>query len=152
MRKKRKSSQQCYLALLGPTSIKAARKMLVKLSPDVCSHQDDPTKFFRFLRNKTFWSFLPIWHLQASFRLEIGGTELEDPMNPNSEKKYRNGYFSNSIWYFVAIQIIYSLPILLHKSILPKFFSALKNFLSFKLGKDYIPKIRPNCFVKQNCE
>jgi hypothetical protein len=53
----------------------------------------------------------------------------------------------------VAIQIIiYSLPILLHKSILPNFFTALKNFLSFRLGKDYIPKIRPNCFVKKNCE
>jgi len=32
MRKKRQSSQQCHLALLGPTSVKAARKMLVKLT------------------------------------------------------------------------------------------------------------------------
>jgi len=32
MRKKRKSSQQCHLALSGPTSVKAARKMLVKLT------------------------------------------------------------------------------------------------------------------------
>jgi len=30
---KRQSSQQCRLALLGPTSIKAAHKMLVKLTP-----------------------------------------------------------------------------------------------------------------------
>jgi hypothetical protein len=33
MRKKRQSSQQCHLAVLGPTSVKAARKMLVKLTP-----------------------------------------------------------------------------------------------------------------------
>jgi len=30
---KRQSSQQCHLVLLGPTSVKAARKMLVKLTP-----------------------------------------------------------------------------------------------------------------------
>jgi len=35
MRKKRQSSQQYHLALLGPTSVKAARKMLVKLKPVV---------------------------------------------------------------------------------------------------------------------
>jgi len=34
---KRQSSQQCHLALLGPTSIKAARKTLVKLSPGGCN-------------------------------------------------------------------------------------------------------------------
>jgi len=33
MRKKRQSSQKCHLALLFPTCIKAARKMLVKLTP-----------------------------------------------------------------------------------------------------------------------
>jgi hypothetical protein len=33
MHKKRQSSQQCHLALLGHTSIKAAHKMLVKLTP-----------------------------------------------------------------------------------------------------------------------
>jgi len=33
VRKKRQSSWQCRLALLGPTSIKAARKTLVKLTP-----------------------------------------------------------------------------------------------------------------------
>jgi len=33
MRKKIQSSQQCHLALLGPTSVKAACKMLVKLTP-----------------------------------------------------------------------------------------------------------------------
>jgi len=33
MCKKRQSSEQCYLALLGPTSIKTAHKMLVKLTP-----------------------------------------------------------------------------------------------------------------------
>jgi len=33
--KKRQSSQQCHLVLLGPTSIKAARKALVKLTPGV---------------------------------------------------------------------------------------------------------------------
>jgi len=33
MRKKRQSSQQCHLVLLGPTSIKAGLKMLVKLTP-----------------------------------------------------------------------------------------------------------------------
>jgi len=33
MRKKRQSSQQCHLALLGPTSVKAAHKKLVKLTP-----------------------------------------------------------------------------------------------------------------------
>jgi len=32
MRKKRKSCQQCHLALLGPTSVKDARKTLVKLT------------------------------------------------------------------------------------------------------------------------
>jgi hypothetical protein len=31
--KKRQSSQQCHLALLGPTSVKAPYKMLVKLTP-----------------------------------------------------------------------------------------------------------------------
>jgi len=36
MRKKRQSSQQCGLALLGPTSVKAARKTLVKLTPGHC--------------------------------------------------------------------------------------------------------------------
>ncbi len=30
---KRQSSQQCRLALLGPTSVKAVRKTLVKLTP-----------------------------------------------------------------------------------------------------------------------
>ncbi len=30
---KRQSSQQCHLALLGPTSLKAGRQMLVKLTP-----------------------------------------------------------------------------------------------------------------------
>jgi len=34
MRKKRQSSQQCHLALLGPTSVKAAQKTLVKSTPD----------------------------------------------------------------------------------------------------------------------
>ncbi len=34
MRKKRKSSWQCHLALLGPTSVKAAHKTLAKLTPD----------------------------------------------------------------------------------------------------------------------
>jgi len=38
MRKKRLSSQQCHLALLGPTSIKAAHKRLVKLTQG-CSTQ-----------------------------------------------------------------------------------------------------------------
>jgi len=33
MRKKRQSSWQCRLALLGPTSVKAACKTLVKLTP-----------------------------------------------------------------------------------------------------------------------
>jgi hypothetical protein len=33
MRKKRQSSQQCHLALLGPTSVKAVSKTLVKLTP-----------------------------------------------------------------------------------------------------------------------
>ncbi len=32
MPQKRQSSQQCHLVLLGPTSVKAARKMLVKLT------------------------------------------------------------------------------------------------------------------------
>jgi hypothetical protein len=32
MRNKRQSSQQCHLALLGHTSVKAARKTLVKLT------------------------------------------------------------------------------------------------------------------------
>ncbi len=32
---KRQSSQQCHLALLGPTSVKAASKTLVKLTPGV---------------------------------------------------------------------------------------------------------------------
>jgi hypothetical protein len=32
MRKKRQSSQQCHLALLGRTSVKAAHKTLVKLT------------------------------------------------------------------------------------------------------------------------
>jgi len=32
---KRQSSQQCHLGLLGPTSVKAARKTLVKLTPGV---------------------------------------------------------------------------------------------------------------------
>jgi len=36
MCKKRQSSQQCCLALLGPMSVKATRKMLMKLSPDWC--------------------------------------------------------------------------------------------------------------------
>jgi hypothetical protein len=35
MRKKRQSSQLCHLALLGPTSVKAAHKMLVKLTPGI---------------------------------------------------------------------------------------------------------------------
>ncbi len=35
MRKKRQSSQQCHLALLGPMSLKAASKTLVKLTPGV---------------------------------------------------------------------------------------------------------------------
>ncbi len=35
MRKKRQSSQQSHLALLGPTSVKAASKTLVKLIPGV---------------------------------------------------------------------------------------------------------------------
>jgi len=35
MRKKRQSSRQCHLALLGPTSVKGARKTLVKLTPGV---------------------------------------------------------------------------------------------------------------------
>ncbi len=34
MRKKRKSSWQCHLVLLGPTSVKAAHKTLAKLTPD----------------------------------------------------------------------------------------------------------------------
>jgi len=34
MRKKRQSSQQCHLALLGPMSVKAAHKMFIKLTPD----------------------------------------------------------------------------------------------------------------------
>ncbi len=33
MPKKRQSSQQCHLALLGPASVKPARKTLVKLTP-----------------------------------------------------------------------------------------------------------------------
>jgi len=33
MRKKRQSSQQCHLALLGPTSVKAASKTLMKFTP-----------------------------------------------------------------------------------------------------------------------
>jgi len=35
MRKKIQSSQLCHLALLGPMSVKAARKMLVKLTPEI---------------------------------------------------------------------------------------------------------------------
>jgi len=35
---KRQSSQQCHLALLGPTSVKAAHKMLVNLTPDFQPH------------------------------------------------------------------------------------------------------------------
>jgi len=35
MRKKRQSNWQCRLVLLGPTSVKAARTMLVKLTPGV---------------------------------------------------------------------------------------------------------------------
>jgi len=35
MRKKRQSSWQCRLALLGHTSVKAAHKTLVKLTPGV---------------------------------------------------------------------------------------------------------------------
>ena len=35
MRKKRQSSQQCHLALLGPTSVKATRKTLVILTQGV---------------------------------------------------------------------------------------------------------------------
>jgi len=33
MRKKKQSNQQCHLALLEPTSIKAARKTVMKLTP-----------------------------------------------------------------------------------------------------------------------
>jgi len=39
MRKKGQSSQQFHLALLGPTSVKAARKTLVKLTPGGQFHQ-----------------------------------------------------------------------------------------------------------------
>jgi len=35
MRKKRQSSQQFYLALLGPKRVKAVHKTLVKMTPDV---------------------------------------------------------------------------------------------------------------------
>jgi hypothetical protein len=37
MRKKRHLCQQCHLALLGPTSVKAARKTLVELTPDLAT-------------------------------------------------------------------------------------------------------------------
>jgi len=37
MCKKRQSSQQCHLAFLGPTSVKAARKTLVKWTPGSAS-------------------------------------------------------------------------------------------------------------------
>ncbi len=36
MRKKRQLSQQCPLAFLGPMSLKAAHKMLIKLTPGSC--------------------------------------------------------------------------------------------------------------------
>jgi len=35
MRKKRQSSHQYHLALLGPTSVKAARRTLMKLTPSI---------------------------------------------------------------------------------------------------------------------
>jgi hypothetical protein len=35
MRKKRQSSHQCLFALLGPTTIKASHKMLMKLTPGI---------------------------------------------------------------------------------------------------------------------
>ncbi len=38
---KRKSSWQCCLALLGPTSVKAARKTLMKLTPQLCCPQSE---------------------------------------------------------------------------------------------------------------
>jgi len=38
MCKKRQSSWQCRLALLGPTSVKAVSKMLVKLTPGFHMH------------------------------------------------------------------------------------------------------------------
>jgi len=42
---KRQSSWQCCLALLGPTSLKAAGKMLVKLTPgEVSLHCQPPEK------------------------------------------------------------------------------------------------------------
>jgi len=44
--KKRQTSQQCQLALLGPTSIKAVRKMLMKLTVDFV--------FFPFSNNRLY--------------------------------------------------------------------------------------------------
>jgi len=47
---KRKSSQQCHLALLGPMSVKAARKSLVKLT---LGHPSSIKNFFfRFLKRQ----------------------------------------------------------------------------------------------------
>jgi hypothetical protein len=55
MHKKRQSSQQCLLALLGPTSVKAARQMLVKLTP-VDSQ-------LRHLCTSTQYTYIAVLHL-----------------------------------------------------------------------------------------
>jgi len=49
MRKKRQLSQQCHLVLLGPTSVKAAGKMMVKLTPGYGSHPI--IKYLKFVGN-----------------------------------------------------------------------------------------------------
>ncbi len=73
MRKKRHSSQQCHLALFGPTSVKAApaRKTLVKLTPD----------FMIDLFNYT-WSY-PL-ALQMIYHLLMGGFQ---PAGTDKSKK-----------------------------------------------------------------
>jgi len=45
----KKDSQQCHLALLGPTSVKAARKTLMKLTPG-----GNPTNLFLPIKGAVF--------------------------------------------------------------------------------------------------
>jgi hypothetical protein len=69
MRKKRQSSQQCHLALLVPTSVKVARKMLVKLTPESAKRTVKLIVFLKLLGSAS---------IKSAFKMLVKFTPDED--------------------------------------------------------------------------
>ena len=82
MCKKRQSSQQCRLAVLWPTSVKAVRRTLMKLTPGVNQCVDINNSFWAAFRTSVFWHRI----FKAKGDMNKNCYKIDGEIDPSSPK------------------------------------------------------------------